>query len=161
MGDASVTSESSVPALAVAAEILCAGGGSIAGRIFVPAVSARHEGPMWAEEWLNDPAPFFPFLQNDQARPVLINKREVLVVTLAATVDHHDGHLAAGPLPRVALECEGRRVTGEILIAPALQGQRLIDCLNGADAFLTLREGDRHHLVQKQRIARVIDLREA
>ena len=38
--------------------------------------------------------------------------------------------------------------------------RRVLDYLNRPEAFLTLREGDRHHLVRKARITRVVEIRE-
>jgi hypothetical protein len=39
--------------------------------------------------------------------------------------------------------------------------QRVLDYLNRPDPFLIVRDGDREHLVRKQRITRVIEPREA
>jgi hypothetical protein len=38
--------------------------------------------------------------------------------------------------------------------------RRVLDYLNRPGRFLTLRDGDRHHLVQKNRITRVQETRE-
>ena len=44
-------------------------GGRLArGRIFLPAAASHHNGPMRADEWMNEPTPFFPFLP-DGRRP--------------------------------------------------------------------------------------------
>ena len=37
---------------------------------------------------------------------------------------------------------------------------RVLDYLNGRGRFVTLRDGSRHHLVQKRRITRVEEARE-
>jgi hypothetical protein len=37
---------------------------------------------------------------------------------------------------------------------------RLLDVLNRPEFFLTLRDGERHQLIQKRRIVRVLELRE-
>jgi hypothetical protein len=37
---------------------------------------------------------------------------------------------------------------------------RVLDYLNRPQRFLTLREGERHHLIQKERITRVLEIAE-
>ena len=71
-----------VPTVALAAEVTCADGRTFTGRIFVPAAASHHSGPMRPEEWINEPLPYFPFLPDDAAVPVMLNKHTVLVVTL-------------------------------------------------------------------------------
>jgi len=152
-------SDLSVPTVAVAAEVLCADGRSFSGRIFIPVLSARHTGPMRAEEWLNDPAAFFPFLPDDEQRPVLMNKREVLVLSVVAPGEGPDD-LPALPHQRVTLECEEHRIPGEIVIDMPEHRMRVLDYLNRSEPFLTLHDGGRHHLIQKSRITRVIETTE-
>ena len=153
-------SELSVPTVAVAAEVLCADGRSFSGRVFIPSLSSRHSGVMRAEEWLNEPARFFPFLPNDEGKSVLLNKREVLVLTVARSVESGSDESPRSPHQRVSLECEDRRLTGEVVIDMPENRLRMLDYLNQADPFLTLREGDKLHLVQKERITRVIEIKE-
>jgi hypothetical protein len=154
-------SELRVPTLALAAEVLCADGQTLIGRIFVPATASRHDGPMRPEEWLNDPAPFFPFLPDDTQVPLILNKREILAVSVAADTDvSASPDSAESPTRRVALELEGRRIEGTLVIDMPETQRRVQDYLNRPEPFVTVRDGDRHHLVQKERIARVIEIRE-
>jgi hypothetical protein len=154
-------SELRVPTEALAAEVLCADGRSFVGRIFVPATASRHSGPMRPEEWLNDPAPFFPFLPDDAEAPVLMNKREVLVLSVPAAPDLAEvPEELLNPVRRVAVEAEEQRLEGTIVIDMPQTHTRMLDYLNRPEAFLTLRDGDQHHFVQKERITRVIELRE-
>ncbi len=154
-------SELRIPTVVLNAEVECADGRRFTGRIFMPAASPRHPGPTRPEEWLNEAAPFFPFLPDDAAGPVLMNKRELLVVSVPASAD--DGDLpegAANPVRRVALEAEQRRIEGTLIIDMPKNQLRVLDYLNRPEAFLTLRDGALHHLVQKERITRVIELLE-
>ncbi len=154
-------SELRVPTVALAAEVLCADGRTFAGRIFVPATASRHPGPMRPEEWMNEPALFIPFLPDDQKAPMVINKREVLVISVSAASDFGDiVEGAVVPIRRVIVEAEDRRLEGEIVIDMPSNQTRVLDYLNRPESFLTLRDGDRHHLVQKERITRVIEIRE-
>ena len=154
-------SELRVPTVALAAEVLCADGRTFAGRIFVPATASRHPGPMRPEEWMNEPTLFIPFLPDDGKAPMVINKREVLVISVSAASDFGDiVEGAVVPIRRVIVEAEDRRLEGEIVIDMPTNQTRVLDYLNRPEAFLTLRDGDRHHLVQKERITRVIEIRE-
>ncbi|MBI3932367.1 MAG: hypothetical protein HY317_03050 [Acidobacteria bacterium] len=154
-------SELRVPTIALTAEILCADGRSFVGRIFVPATASRHPGPMRPEEWMNEAAPFFPFLPDDAKAPVVLNKREVLVLTVPALADEGDiPEEASNPVRRVILEAEDRRLEGSLILDMPQNQIRVLDYLNRPQAFLTLRDGDKHHLVQKERITRVIEVRE-
>jgi hypothetical protein len=154
-------SELRVPTEALAAEVVCADGRTFVGRIFVPVTASRHSGPMRPEEWLNDPAPFFPFLPDDADAPVLMNKREVLVLSVPAAADFGDfPEEILNPVRRVAIEAEEQRLEGTIIVDMPQTQLRMLDYLNRPEAFLTLRDGAQHHLVQKERITRVIELRE-
>ena len=111
---------------------------------------------------MNAPAPFFPFASKEGGPPVLLNKREVLFVTVAAEADA--GDLPEGtenPSRRVAVEAESQRLEGTIVVDMPQDHARVLDYLNGPRAFVTLRDGDRHHLIQKERITRVLDIAEA
>lgn len=155
-------SELKVPTVVVDAEVSCADGRSFVGRVFIPAASPLHGGPTRPEEWMNDPTPFFPFLPKDGDGPVLLNKREVLILSFAASAGREEEapEEALGPERRVTLEAEDRRLEGTLVIDMPTSHMRVLDYLNRGGAFLTLRDGERHHLVQKERITRVIEIRE-
>jgi hypothetical protein len=111
---------------------------------------------MRAEEWMNDPAAFFPFLPDGEGRPVILNKAQVAVVTVAAAADQDDAlEQAAAPTKRVRVECGALRLEGEVLVDMPANQSRILDVLNRPGAFLNVREGDRHHLVRKSGITRV------
>lgn len=149
-----------VPTIALPAEVLDADGRTIRGRIFVPAAAHTHEGAMRAEEWMNEPGEFFPFLPDDSREPVLLNRHEILVVTVPAHADA-GGALEGTPLPerKVVIECGGRLLGGTLIIDMPEEQSRVLDYLNRPGRFVTLRDGARHHLVQKNRITRVQETR--
>jgi len=153
-------SELRVPTMALTAEVLCADGRVLRGRIFVSALASKHTGPMRAEEWINDPAPFFPFLPDDTSVAVLLNKLEVLAVTVPAFADYGDEGEASEPARSVIFECGERRIAGILVIDMASTQRRVLDYLNRPESFVTLRDGDQHHLVHKRRITRVLETRE-
>jgi hypothetical protein len=145
-----------VPRLLRAAEILCADGRVLHGRVFLPATAESHPGAMRAEEWMNDPAPFFPFLPDGEGRPVILNKLQVLVITVAAAADRDDTMDAVGvKVRRVHVECGSLRLDGDVLVDMPANHSRILDLLNRPGAFLNVREGERHHLVRKSGITRV------
>ena len=155
-------SELTVPTVAVAADVVCADGRRFEGRLFVPAAAPTHAGPARAEDWMNEPSPFFPFGPKEGGPPVLLNKREVLFVTVDADADAGDLPEETGnPSRRVAVEAEGQRLHGTIVVDMPQGHTRILDYLNRPLPFVTLRDGDRHHLIQKERITRVLEIAEA
>src|SRR5512143_97856 len=131
-----------VPRLLRAAEILCSNGRVLRGRVFLPAAAESHSGAMRAEEWMNDPATFFPFLPDGEGRPVILNKAQVAVVTVAASADYDETLEQVGPpAKRVRVECGALRVEGEVLVDMPSDQSRVLDLLNRPGAFLNVREG--------------------
>ncbi len=153
--------EFKVPTVALAAEATMADGRRFRGRIFLPTAAHDHAGSMRPEEWMNDGVEFFPFLLDEAGAPVLLNKREVVALTVPATADR-DLTLEAvhPPERRLHLECGARRFEGTIVLDMPENHSRVLDYLNRPGAFLILRDGERHHLVAKGRITRVTETRE-
>jgi hypothetical protein len=145
-----------VPRLLRAADVICSDGRVLRGRVFLPATAESHPGAMRAEEWMNDPSLFFPFLPDGEGRPMILNKSQVVVVTVAAAADRDDTQEQVGPpVKRVRVECGALRLEGDVLVDMPANHSRILDLLNRPDAFLNVREGDRHHLVRKAAITRV------
>jgi hypothetical protein len=139
-----------------AAEVLCADGRVLRGRVFLPAAAESHPGAMRAEEWMNDAASFVPFLPDGEGRPVILNKQQVTVVTVAAAADRDEAMDQVGaPVRRVRVECGALRFEGDVLVDMPANHSRILDLLNRPGAFLNVRDGERHHLVCKARITRV------
>lgn len=150
-----------LPTVAFKAEVVCADGRRWEGQVFLPAAAPTHEGPARAEEWMNDTAPFFPFLAAGETRSFLLNKREIVVLTVEAAADAEDAVEGAGPVTRgVVVEAEDQRLRGLIQIEMPKEHTRALDYLNRPEPFLTLREGGRHHLIQKKRITRIVEIQE-
>ena len=147
-----------VPRLLRAAEVLSADGRVLRGRVFLPAAAEAHPGAMRAEEWMNDAAPFFPFLPDGEGRPVILNKLQLVVMTVAASVDQDDAGEVGTPVRRVRVECGALRLEGDVLVDMPANHSRILDLLNRPGAFLNVRDGERHHLVRKSRITRVSEL---
>jgi len=148
-----------VPRLLRAAEVLTSDGRVMRGRVFLPATAASHAGAMRAEEWMNDPAPFFPFLPDGEGSPVILNKQRIVVVTVAASADRDETLDEVGaPMRRVLVECGSLKLSGELVVDMPANHSRVLDLLNRPGAFLNVRDGERHHLVAKGRITRVSEL---
>lgn len=147
-----------VPTVTLEAEILFTDGREYPGRIFVPAAAPRHSGPTRAEEWLNQAAEFFAFLPDDAEAPVMLNKGEVLAVSVHADANTSDAFDFVGsPERQVEIECAGRKFEGSIVIDNPAGQTRVLDHLNRPERFLTVRAGERHHLVRKGSITRVFE----
>ena len=150
-----------VPTVNLEVEIVCADGRSFTGRIFLPALAATHSGQMRPVEWMNDSVPFFPFLATGAPASVILNKHEVLILTVAAPVAEEEDELPPGtPMRRVVVECRDRVIQGQVAIDMPENQRRVLDYLNFPEPFLTVRDGPRHHLIRKARITRVLEPRE-
>jgi hypothetical protein len=153
-------SELRVPTIAFDAEIVYGDGTWFVGRIFLPAASSHHTGPMRPDEWMNDTMPFFPFLPAEASSPVILNKAEVVVLSVVVEGGLEEAGVES-PHRRVQVECRERIVAGTLVIDMPEGHQRVLDYLNRPDSFLIVRDGDREHLVRKERITRVTEPREA
>lgn len=150
-----------VPRLLRGAEVLCGDGRLLRGRVFLPASAEGHSGPMRIDEWMNDPQPFFPFLPDGEGRPAILNKHEIVALTVAESHGGTAGEDAAEvPICRVAVECGSLRLVGDVRIDMPAHQARVLDLLNRGDAFLMLRDGGHQHFVRKARISRVVELLE-
>jgi hypothetical protein len=153
-------SELRVPTIALDAEIVCADGTWFVGRIFVPAASSVHSGGMRPDEWMNDSTPFFPFLPANGTAAIILNKSEVVVLSVVAELPPEEATVAS-PHRRVQVECR-QRIVGGVLIIDLPEGhQRVLDYLNQPEPFLIVFDGDREHFVRKSRITRVVETGEA
>ncbi|HVR69254.1 MAG TPA: hypothetical protein VMT87_00300 [Vicinamibacteria bacterium] len=150
-------SELRVPTIATVAQVTCADGRVFAGRVFVPAAAFRHSGPMRPEEWVNDPAAFFPFLPDREDAPVLLSKGEVVAISLAPPGPDDEPVTGEGTVHDLTVECRAARFEGELRIAMPEGQRRVLDALNRPERFLTLHAGKRQHLVHKRHITRVLE----
>jgi hypothetical protein len=147
-----------VPRVLRAAEVLCADGVRMRGRVFLPATAEAHPGTMRAEEWMNDPTEFYPFLPDGEGSPTILSKAQAVMVTVMASADQ-DGTFESAPAPlrRVHVECGSIRIEGEVVMDLPAQQSRVLDLLNREEPFLTIRDGELHHLVHKSYITRVTE----
>jgi hypothetical protein len=145
-----------VPRVLRSAEVVCADGRVLRGRVFLPAAAESHAGTLRMAEWLDEAGAFFPFLPDGEGRPVLLNKHELIVVTVAAAVEDEGGE-AGVQRSRIRVECGVLRLEGEVLIDMPASHSRVLDLLNRPGDFLTLRNGDHNLFVRKSRIVRVTE----
>jgi hypothetical protein len=145
-----------VPRLLRTADVLFADGRRTRGRVFLPATAEAHAGPMRVDEWLEEAASFFPFLPDGEGRPVILNKEQLVALTVPGGGDLDDLQ-ADSLLPRqlVEVECGAQRLTGEVVIDMPADHLRMLDLLNRPGSFLAVREGERRHFVRKSRITRL------
>jgi hypothetical protein len=151
-------SELRVPTIATIAQVACADGRVFGGRVFVPAAALRHSGPMRPDEWINEPATFFPFLPDREDVPVLLNKDEVVAISISAPGpdDEVGGEVS---VRSITVECGTQRFEGDLRIDMPEGQRRVLDTLNRPERFLALRAGKRQHLVHKRHITRVLEKR--
>jgi hypothetical protein len=150
-------SELRVPTIALVAQVTCADGRVFAGRVFVPAAALQHSGPMRPEEWINEPAAFFPFLPDREDEPVLFNKAAVAAISLSASGPDEESATAPATLRDLTVECGTLRFEGELRIDMPQGRRRVLDALNRPEPFLALHAGRRQHLVHKRHVTRVLE----
>jgi len=145
-----------VPRLLRAAEVVCADGRVLRGRVFLPAAAESHPGALRMAEWLEEPGCFFPFLPDGEGRPVLLSKQQLIVVTVAASVEDETADSGV-ERKRIRVECGVLRLEGEVVIDMPASHSRVLDLLNRPGDFLALRNGDHNLFVRKSRIVRVAE----
>lgn len=149
-----------VPTVQLATELHCVDGSLLRGRIFMPALSAVHGGPMLPQEWINSSPIFFPFRQ-DGGTTILVNKHQVLAMSVAATPEGCDQPWEPDtPVRRTTVEAGGKRFEGGVVIDMPENQRRLVDYLNRSESFLCLVSGENHLLIRKDLISRVFDAQE-
>src|SRR4051794_21962261 len=94
------------PTVTLAADIVFTDGREYPGHLFVPASAPRHAGPARAAEWLNEPAEFFAFLSEESGETIMVNKGEVLFVSVQAESNGGSDEVDV-PRPAVSVECAG------------------------------------------------------
>src|SRR4051812_30989628 len=119
-----------IPTVKLSADIVFTDGRQYPGRLFVPAAAERHTGPTRASEWLNEPAEFFAFLPDDSSVPIMVNKGEVLYVTVPAEANNGVTDETGAPRHAVEIECAGRRLEGQLAIDMPSGHTRVLDYLN-------------------------------
>ncbi|MCU1348062.1 MAG: hypothetical protein JWO56_1092 [Acidobacteria bacterium] len=149
-----------LPTVPLAAEIRYFDERPMRGRIFLPAAAQRHGGPMLPDEWMNQTTLFFPFLP-DEGHTLILNKRYVVVLSVALggipfTVDDEEGALPK----RVLVQCGTLELSGLIYVTGPETQLRVLDFVNRGEPFLSLHDGERRHLIQKNRITTIAEIAE-
>jgi len=148
-----------IPVMPLEAEVLLRDGEKINGCIFLPTAASNHTGSMRPMEWLNLSTEFLPFLPNDASAAVILNKHQIAVLTVSAENDKGDlPDETPVPLRRVALEMKNITLEGVVSIEMPENKVRVLDLLNSTEKFMTLQDGDRHHLVRKEHVVRVREI---
>jgi hypothetical protein len=144
-----------VPRLLRPAELLCSDGRALHGRVFLP-VAEGHPRAVHVMEWLEEPAPFFPFLPDGEGQPVLLNKLHVLVLTVFSATDPEEAAPETGaPRRRIHVDCGAVSLDGEVVIDMPASHSRVLDLLNRPGQFLALWGSGRCHFVRKSGISRI------
>jgi hypothetical protein len=150
-----------VPTVQVPTELHCADGVVLRGIVYMPALSAVQAGPMLPHEWINSPPPFFPFRPAGEDGTLLVNKEQLLAISVAVPVPSDDPAWEAPSLVRpVVVEAGGKRFEGSIVIDMPENRRRVVDCLNRDETFLCLVADEQQVLVRKALISRVIEVQE-
>jgi hypothetical protein len=147
-----------VPTITLDAEIRYFDERPLKGRVFLPSRAQKHEGQMRPDEWINLSSIFFPFLVEDEPRPRILNKRYVVVLTVDGWRDEIEEIEEIGVARKVRVECGSLTIEGVVHVNMPENQSRLLDWVNRPESFLLVREGERWHIVQKNRITTLTEL---
>ena len=150
-----------VPTTSLPVEILCADGRAMLGDIFLPAQSSLQSGPDAARRVERVRGiRSFRSARSRRARSTILNRSEVVAVTVPAAVQRRRPTTPVPDVPvvRLAVEAGGTRFEGDVLVDMPPGHQRVADWLNAPAAFITVRAGSAHHLIQKRHVTRVVEL---
>ena len=148
-----------VPTVQVATELHCLDGGVLKGYVYMAALSAVQAGPMLPTEWIKSPPLFFPF-RRDNGETLLVNKHQVLAMSVEVPAPDADTWQAPTPVRHTVVEAGGKRFGGAVAIDMPENQRRLVDYLNRPEAFLCLASGGNQVLVRKELISRVFEIEE-
>lgn len=154
---APVTRDLSVPIQQITVDVLQSSGQLVRGDIFLPSVAQRHEGGMRPDEWLNQPSLFFPFRESGTTSTVLLNKAQIVAVTVPMDVEERPIPIHLERTISVTVDCGGSRFAGLVRVDMPATNSRVLDYLNRPGTFLEVVDGERCHLVQKTFITKVLE----
>jgi hypothetical protein len=149
-----------VPTVPLQVELHCDDGRRLVGDVFLPAHSSRYQGAMTPQEWINTVSAFFPFRPFDGHTRTVLNRRTVVVVSVASPDAADEDEAVDLPSRMVEIEAGGEQFRGQVVLDMPTNQRRVVDLLNGPDPFLLLRVAGRHHLIQKAHITRVYEFPE-
>ncbi|SRR5258708_7370564 len=150
-----------VPTVRLAVEIRYFDERPMRGSIFLPAGAQRHGGAMRPDEWMNQANPFFPFQPEEGGRPIVLNKRYVVVLTVTLTGEESERDDDAGSIRKVTVQCGTLELNGTIYLEMPENQRRLLDFVNRPEPFLNLHDGEQRHIIQKNRITSITESAEA
>ena len=88
---------------------------------------------------------------------MILNKRYVIMLSLGAVQDFEVAEEVGSPR-LVRIECGNLAVEGMLHIDMPPQQSRVLDFVNRNDAFLTIRDGEQLHIIQKNRITLISEI---
>ncbi len=150
-----------IPVVQVTAQLHFPDGSVMSGTVFIPASSPDHSGRMRVGEWLNSSEPFFPFQNPVSSTSVLINKSNILSLSVVHEPDM-DGfdEVQLVPQCKVRLFMSHSELEGGLIMEMPENRLRVLDVLNHEQPFLFLLEGEREVHVNKNFIFRVTEIKE-
>jgi len=148
--------EFKVPTTPIEAELQLADGRVLRGTVFVPASTSVHSTFKRLDEWVNEASAFFPFRVEKAEGAELVGKRSVTRLSVPAPTTA-DADLPTGVERRhVIVEAAGSRFEGDILLDMPDHQRRVLDYVNQPGSFLSLHDGETVHLIQKDKIVRIV-----
>ena len=143
-----------VPTVALPAEVICADGRALLGRIFVPAAASITRARCAPRSGSTIPAGSSRSCRTTRTGPFILNK-EQLVVVERGPLPSEDAWGAGARRPRSS--AGGGRWRATCTSRCPTNQQRVLDYLNQPPAFVPLYAADRLHLVHKRHVTRLTE----
>lgn len=154
-----------VPKQSLLAEITLVGHSPQTLRLFLSEQTATRAGGERPSDLLNGPCSFLP-VSDSEDHVVFVNRQAVLSLSVDAESEFGGQHAGAEDLaPEQAISTKvqilmdnGASLTGSLRYLMPEGSRRLQDLLNLPLQFLTLRDGERAHLINKSHILRIAQI---
>jgi hypothetical protein len=145
-----------VPTTQIEAELQLDDARILRGTVFVPAASS-HAGAKRPDEWINEPAAFYPFLIEGRDTPEIFSKQATLRLSVAAELLHEEEQPAHVEHRKVLVETAAGSFEGVVRLDMPSHQRRVLDYVNLPQPFLCVVAGATAHLIQKRLMKRIVE----
>jgi hypothetical protein len=132
------------------------------GRIFLPIVSSNPLGHMPLDDWMNEPADFFPFLPEKSKEAEILSKYAVVQAVINIELDLNEIYEMMEQtvwIERIEVRCEPyASVTGSVLLNLPPGRSRVLDFLNQPTRFFTVSNASKNYVIHKRYVTSVKEM---
>jgi len=134
-------------------------GVALEGEIFMESVSEGLSMHQKISAFIEHGNAFFPIRAIARRNTEFINKNKIQLIEVSLPEDPGTGYFAdqlMHSIPVTVYLNEGNTVSGELLAEVPQEKNRLSDCLNLTDKFLTVKSGQKMFYINKEALQKVV-----